>query len=160
MRVLCVATTGLALVLLAGCAFDIGPYNEDAYKNATSLKAEAVAMVDKSGEAYSSHASEADALSVKIDAAYEFSAGTNKSSLSALEWDKIRINVYRPFVANWKKNGTIAEQTRCIDKVLTAENFDYLICLEANKKAHTNCPVPSAEATSACRTSAPAEAPQ
>jgi hypothetical protein len=136
----------LSLLLLAfvlgGCGRLIAEYSLQAYTNATSLKAETLAMIDKSGEAYSLHAKEVDALNVKIDAAYEFSAGIPANQLSATQWAILRDpnrNLWGGFAQFWKTHGTVSAFFRQGVKKNIGDAFDEIICLEANKQAQTSC---------------------
>jgi|GEM_PF-1631943 len=131
------------LSLLAACtALPIGEYSLDAYKNATSLKAETLALVARSNESYTSHADEVYALNVKIDAAYEFAAGTPNNLLSAKQWDLIRSpdgQLYGTFVVFWRTRGSLRTDFRDQFSEQIAEAFDEIICLEANKQKATSC---------------------
>lgn len=139
-------TKSLALLLLAfalaGCGRLIAEYSLEAYKNATSLKAESLALIDKSGEAYTLHAKEVDALNVRIDAAYEFAAGIPANQLSATQWAILRDPnraLYGGFAQFWKAHGTGSPFFRQSIKKNIGDAFDEIICLEANKQAQTSC---------------------
>jgi len=130
------------VLLLGGCAPLISEYSLDAYKNATSLKAETLALIDKSGEKYTAHKSEVDALSTKIDAAYEFSAGIPNNQISAVQWNLLRNpngNLYGGFVRLWAKQGTVSAAYRTGKAKEISDAFNQIICLEANKKETTSC---------------------
>jgi hypothetical protein len=139
----------LGILLLGGCASLIADYSLDAYKNATTLKAETAALIDKAGESYSQHKVDVDALTTKINAAYEFSAGLPSNQISAQQWQILRDpngNLYGGFVAQWRHKGSLSMAYRSDKKMQLGRAFDYIICLEANKKESTPCPV-AAEAT-------------
>src|SRR5574340_848091 len=68
------------------CAPLIGPYSPTAYQNATSLKADTLALMGKATQPYSDHEKEVEALLVKIDQAYEYVNGIPSNSLSAKQW--------------------------------------------------------------------------
>jgi hypothetical protein len=151
-RVPAQAITLLLMILcLSGCGRLIADYSLDAYKNATSLKAETSAMIDKSTEPYSKHAAEVDALNIKIDAAYEFVAGMPGNDLSAQQWAILKnpnLRSYGGFVAFWKAHGTVSKNFRDGAKKNIGEAFDQIICLEANKQALTSCSAATAAAQS------------
>jgi hypothetical protein len=139
------APSGLLLamaVFLAACGPLIANYSLEAYKNATTLKAETLALVRKSAEPFSSHREEVEALSTRIDAAYEFSAGTPNNQISAAQWSIMRDpdrNMFGGFVEFWRAHGSVSPAFR--DEYLgqIAAGFDYIICLEANKERHRPC---------------------
>jgi hypothetical protein len=135
-RALCV------VLLLGGCAPLISEYSLDAYKNATSLKAETLGLIDKSGDKFATHKSEVDALTIKIDAAYEFAAGIPNNQLSAAQWQILRNpegNLYGGFVRLWAKQGTLSPAYRAGKKKEISDAFDQIICLEVNKKETKGC---------------------
>lgn len=131
------------IAFIAACSsLPIGEYSLDAYKNATSLKAETLAIIDKAKEPYRTHQSEVEALTTKIDSAYEFSAGMPNNQLSAQQWNILRDpagNLYGGFVRLWKKQGTVSDFYRSEEKAQIGAAFDEIICLEANKQAPSKC---------------------
>lgn len=145
-RVAARALSALLVVLsLSGCAPLIADYSLEAYKNATTLKAETQALIDKSNDTYNSHAKEVDALTTKINAAYEFAAGTPYNQLSAQQWQILRDPngaLYGAFIAEWKQRTRIPKPKAREDiKHLIGEAFDEIICLEANKQTLTTCSI-------------------
>ena len=135
--------------LLSGCGRLIADYSLDAYKNATSLKAEALAMVGKSTEPYAKHAKDVDALNVKIDAAYEFANGIPENQLSAQQWAIIKDpdrHLYGGYIKFWKAHGPVSAFFREGAKKNIGAAFDEIICLEVNKQSLTSCPAAVAAA--------------
>lgn len=129
--------------LLAACSsIPIGEYSLEAYKNATTLKAETLALVAKSGQPYSRFADDVDVLSVRIDAAYEFAAGLPNNQLSEEQWRLMRDpegHLYGGFVVFWRNRGTLSPAFREEFGAIIADAFDEIICLEANKQSRTSC---------------------
>lgn len=132
----------LVLLLVDGCAPIISEYSIDAYKNATSLKAETLALIDRSGEKYGKLKPEIDALTTRIDAAYEFAAGLPQNQLATEQWQLLRNpegNLYGGLVGVWRKQGTVSAAYRSGKKFEIAAAFDRIICLEVNKKDSQTC---------------------
>ena len=133
----------LAACLMVACSPLIAPYDAQAYKNATDLKARSLALVDLSGDPYAQHEDTARQLAVDIDAAYEFAAGRPRNRISAQQWNVIRRSdggLVGTFIDFWKTqtNGT-REFARTEARGEISIAFDYLICLEANKQKATEC---------------------
>jgi hypothetical protein len=140
----------LVISPLGACASLIADYSLDAYKNATSLKAETAALIDKSAEQFTAHKADVDALTTKINAAYEFSAGLPSNQISAQQWEILRNpngNLYGGFINRWKQSGSLSTSYRTEKKMQLGRAFDYIICLEANKKESTPCPVADSATT-------------
>jgi hypothetical protein len=129
------------VLLLACCAPIIADYSLDAYKNATTLKAETFALIDKSGEKYISHKAEAETLTTKVNAAYEFANGLANNSLSAQQWQIMRNpngNLYGGFIRLWQR-GPLPPAFREDLKTSIGRGYDEIICLEINKKDTQRC---------------------
>ena len=134
-----------ALLLAACSTLPVGEYSLEAYKNATTLKAETLAMVAKSTDSYSRHAEEVEVLNVKIAAAYEFAAGTPNNQISAEQWRLLRDpdgDLYGLFLNYWRQRGHLAPAQSEQLGAQISEAYDYIICLEANKQAQTSCRQP------------------
>lgn len=137
------------LLLLAWLAFFavactplIAGYSLEAYRNATSLKAETLAVIAHADEPFPQHAQEVRDLQVRLAAAHEFAAGMPRNTLSATQW-QVMIDPERAMagglLARWQRetrlNATfVREQSAQI-----ARAFDDIICLEANKGQDTAC---------------------
>jgi hypothetical protein len=129
---------------LAACAPLIGPYSAVAYQNATSLKAETLALMSKATEPYDQHAKEVDKLFVETDKAHEFVKGVPSNSISARQWEVLagrNGDLMGKFFSRWAQSSTRTLSPVFIDefKSLVGDGFDEIICLEANKKEATQC---------------------
>jgi hypothetical protein len=129
--------------LLAACqSMPVAEYSVQAYKNATDLKVETLALIAKSDEPYSSHRTEIEALTTKINAAYEFSAGLANNQLSTKQWDILRDpqgHLYGGYIRQWQKTGTVSKYFREQATAQIIAGFDQIICMESNKQAATSC---------------------
>lgn len=132
----------VVVALAAGCAPTIAGYQEQAYRNATTLKAESDALLAASATVrYPDAAARVDRVATDIDAAYNYASGLPKNSLSAAQWQKLRDGFFRPFVATWAARGTLGPAASREDAGQLDAAFDQIICLEANKRAATACAV-------------------
>ena len=133
----------LALCLsLAACVPLIGPYSPTAYKNATGLKAETLALMDKATNPYSEYEQQVDALTVEIDKAYEYVHGIPSNDLSARQWAILKRpdgDLLGRFFGRWRAEGTLKPVYISEFKGIISDAFDEIICLEANKKTANQC---------------------
>jgi hypothetical protein len=127
---------------LGGCAPLIGPYSPVAYENATNLKAETLAMMNKATEQYPKHSEEVGKLFVKLNQAYEYVKGVPSNSISAKQWE-ILIDpngaLIGKFFLRWRERETMGTHLIEEYKGEVGDAFDYIICLEANKKEASTC---------------------
>ena len=132
----------LLLILVAACAPLIAGYSLEAYRNATSLKAETLALMAEAGEPYAQHAGEVKALRVRLAAAHEFVAGMANNSLSAQQWAIMNDpagGLVGEYWVVWEQQTTISAAARDAQIGQVREAFDEIICLEANKEKDTDC---------------------
>jgi hypothetical protein len=125
----------LALVTVASCA-TIAPFSQVAYQQATSLKAESLALMSKAAtDSYDTHKSDVDALLLNVDRAYEFAKGRPKNEISARQWALLKDpagHLLGGFFTSWKARqpgrAFVDEQAKII-----SDAFDVIIGLESGK---------------------------
>ncbi|MEM5546987.1 hypothetical protein [Pseudoalteromonas fuliginea] len=130
------------LLLLYGCAPLIGSHSQTAYENATSLKAEAIAILGKANTSYSENKESVETIELKIEKAYEFVKGIPNNQISTKQWEILKDPnglLMGKFFKRWRARKTLSKPIIEQYKRLAAEAFDEIICLEANKKSATDC---------------------
>jgi len=133
---------GIALLAVSACAPLIAPYSLEAYKNATSLKAETLAMIAESGDPFAQHEADVKALKIKLSAAQEFAAGMPMNRLSAAQWAIMNDpdgGLAGEHWALWERQGTMSAAVIAAQLRQIGAAFDEIICLEANKEKNTQC---------------------
>ena len=76
------------IVVLNACT--IAPFSQQAYEQATSLKAEALILMDKATDSFSRHKSEVEAIKLDLDKAYEYARGRPQNEISTRQWEIIK----------------------------------------------------------------------
>lgn len=124
-------------LLYVACSSLIATYNETSYQYATSLKPEALMLMDKATENYVDHADEVEALMLRVEQAYEFVAGIPKNSESAGQWKILKDpdgNLLGGFMRRWKSNRTLgATFIKDVKEDTVGPAFDSIIMLESLK---------------------------
>lgn len=129
-------------LLLTSCT-TIAGYQEHAYQNATTLKAESDALLGISAKvAYPLAAARVERVDIAIDAAFNYANGLGKNSISAKQWRLLRDDIFRRFTATWRVEGRVSRAAVTENQGRLDRAFDTIICLEANKRAATACPSP------------------
>jgi hypothetical protein len=127
---------------LAACDPLISPFQEQAYENATTLKAQSLALIAKSGEPYSSHREAVEKLLVDVDAAYEYADGLPKNEVVSKQWDILRNpdgNLLGGITRRWRSSGTLRPFFREEVAIQVGDAFDTIICVEINKREASVC---------------------
>ncbi|GLS03494.1 hypothetical protein GCM10007860_06380 [Chitiniphilus shinanonensis] len=124
-----------AVSLLVGCS-SITPFSQKAYEQATSLKVEALAIMDKATEPYDSQRQAVDALKLNVEKAYEYSKGLPKNEITTKQWTIIKDpsrNSLGGFLKRWEEKKTLDGQFILQAKGLVSDGFDMVIGLESGK---------------------------
>lgn len=138
----------LVAVALAACrtskdeTFNFDPA---AHQRATELKSRTLALVAMSGEPYSRHRTEVEALNADIESAYTLSAAAPDNEAVAAAWAAVKApdgDLYGGFVRRWQASGRVDEATRNAALERLTAQFDYILCLEAAKRTKAGICIP------------------
>jgi hypothetical protein len=83
-----------------------------------------------------------DALTARIDAAASAAAADPLNTFSARQWAVLRDPgraLYGGAIALWRSQGALSPAFRDQKKIQIGRAFDYILCLEANKRQATAC---------------------
>ena len=131
------AWRGLLLAAaVATCGPTISTFSPIAYEQATSLKVDALALMDRATEPFADHRAETESLTVRLAKAYEFARGRPNNDISAQQW-RILIdperNLLGGFLARWRKESKLSPTFVTEAKGLVSDAFDTIIGLESGK---------------------------
>lgn len=130
----------VAFSLLAGCS-TIGPFSQKAYEQATSLKVEALATMDKAIEPFSSQKQGIEALKLNVEKAYEYAKGRPQNEETTKQWAIIKDpsrNSLGGFLKRWEDSQTLKKEFIQEAKGVVSDGFDTVIELESGKRKPTD----------------------
>ena len=124
------------LLMMASCT-SISPYNETAYKYATSIKASSLQLLDKAqSTTYSANEKDIDALMLESRKAYEYALQRPNNEDSSDQW-KIVLDPEESglagFMKKWKKDKQLNAQFVQFAKKEISTQFDQISALESGK---------------------------
>ncbi|MBI2950563.1 hypothetical protein HYY27_00640 [bacterium] len=125
----------ITILLVSACA-TISSFSPAAYEQATSLKVEALTLMDRASELFVDHRVEAEALTLRVEKAYEFAKGRPKNEISTRQWAILKDpdrNLLGGFLKRWKAQSTLSGVFIQEAKGLVADAFDKIIGLESGK---------------------------
>lgn len=131
----CLALIFLLVIGFSSCT-SISIFNETAYEQATSLKVEALILMDKATEPFDSHLRQVESLAASVEKAYEFAKGRPKNEISAKQWEILKDpdrNLLGGFLKRWKEESTLSRVFVNEAKLLVRDAFDTIIGLEGGK---------------------------
>jgi hypothetical protein len=129
------ALVPLLAALLTACP-TISSYSETAYRYATTLKVESLALMEKATDPYADHATEAANLLLEIDKAYEYARGRPNNTISTRQWEILRSPdraLLGGFIARWKTEGKLSPVFITEVKENVSDAFDTISELESGK---------------------------
>jgi hypothetical protein len=133
----------LVLILflsILGCS-PVSEFNQVALDKTVSVKTDALNLISKANEDYTSHQSEIDSLKANVENAYQFSKSISNNSESVSQWEIIRDsqrNSLFGLLERWKNKNTLSDTFISQVKILIAFDFNIIIDLENNKKKPLN----------------------
>ena len=125
----------MTFAVLAGCT-TIAKYDQAAYEKATAAKAEALVLMNKATESYSSHRKEAEAVALNIEKAYQYDLGRDKNAETIGMWEILKDpngNLFGGFLRRWKQKGSLKPDAIEIKRPDIVQAFDDIIALEIGK---------------------------
>ncbi len=127
-------------LMIAGCA-TIAQYSQTAYEQATSLKAEALILMDKATEQFSLHKDEVQKVRLDMDKAYEYAKGRPNNELSTKQWEIVRDperHSLGGFLKQWETKGVLGQTFTSEMKNEVADHLDKISGLESGKAKPQN----------------------
>ena len=101
---------GALVVLLCGCGSLIALYDPYAYKQAISIKVDALDLMSSATEEASVHAGEIKTVDLEIKKMIEYEKQRPKDTVTLLMWQKLNDpekNLYGGFIRRWKMKGKL-----------------------------------------------------
>ncbi len=126
----------LWVISASGCAALIDKYDKVAYQNATSIKVDALVLMDKATEPYSQNESCVEELKIQVEKAYEYAKGRPKNEIVTKQWAIMKDpnrNLLGGFLERWKDKKTLSKIFITEAKNNISLGFDQIIGLESGK---------------------------
>ena len=129
---------GLLLVplFLISCGSLMATFDQTSYSQVTSLKVDAIALINKSRESYISHLSDVSALQLELDKAIEYDKHRPKNEVTNEMWALMSNpngNLLGGFLVKWKKDKQIDSVEVINIDTIVSRNFDRIAELEIKK---------------------------
>ncbi|MGD2087418.1 MAG: hypothetical protein PVH61_14635 [Candidatus Aminicenantes bacterium] len=127
--------TGI-IIYLSQCGGLIAGFDPIALENATSLKKEALDLMDKANEPYDRHQQEINALETKLEQAYQYAKEKPKNTHTASQWEILKDpgkNLLGGFIKHWQEKSQLSTTFIEEAKKVIADAFATIIALESGK---------------------------
>jgi hypothetical protein len=100
------------------------------------LKVDALSMMDKASESYSSHEGEAKDIQLRLEKLYEYELHKPKNEITTKMWYKLKdpeVNLIGGFIKKWKTDGKLSAALIAGAKRTIGTAFDQVTELESKK---------------------------
>ncbi|MBE7174019.1 MAG: hypothetical protein INR73_25825 [Williamsia sp.] len=124
-----------SVLLFLSCA-TIAKYDQYAYSQATSIKVDALGVMDLATGNYSDNQSAIKEVTTAIDKMYEYEKNRPKNEVSEKMWGLLRDSsghLYGGFIQRWRKEGKLDKVFIDESKRLIGASFDQISQLESGK---------------------------
>ena len=130
----------LVLFSFTACA-TISSFDQYAYTQTTSLKVDAMNIMDLANEDYTLHEKSVQELQTKLQKAYEYEKNRPKNEITIKLWDKIldtNGHLLGGFLKRWETDDKLNAVFIQEEKKIVADAFDQIAGLESNKIKSTD----------------------
>jgi hypothetical protein len=127
--------TQLFWLAFAACS-SISTYDQTAYLQAVNTKVDALALMSKAAEPFTSHQKEVTEFMIELDKAYEYEAGRPLNKNTIKQWDILRDpnrDLLGGFLKEWKEDGKLLPIYIERKKAQIGMAFSEIIQLESGK---------------------------
>jgi len=128
-------------LLISGCATSISSYDQHAYMQTTSLKVDALNLMDSAKDEYNSHIIAVQELQTNLQKAYEYEKNRPKNEITIKLWDKLldkNGHLLGGFIERWKSGTKMSDTFISNCKEQVGEAFDTISGLESQKIKRTD----------------------
>lgn len=123
------------LFLLSGCA-TISQFDQYSYAQATSIKIDALNIMDSAINDYQLHKPEVIRVKTSIDKIYEYEKHRPKNTFTDKMWGEVKDSsghLFGGFIARWQREGKLNKIFIQEAKTLVSDSFDEIAQLESKK---------------------------
>jgi hypothetical protein len=134
----------LSAMLFLGACKTISGYDQYAYAQGTALKVDALNIMDKATENFTSQQAGIDDINTRIEKAYEYEKHRPKNDITVKMWELLKNpdrNLFGGFLKRWKDKTTLSAAFINEAKVQVGEAFDMIVELESQKIKETDAKV-------------------
>ena len=126
----------LLTVLLSASCSTISKFDQYAYTQATSIKVDALELMDSATNDYQQYKASVSGMLNSIDKIYEYEKNRPKNTISEKMWSMMRDStghLYGGFIRRWQKEGKLDQVFIQESKKIISKSFDQISQLESGK---------------------------
>ncbi|MBE9586598.1 hypothetical protein IM792_19270 [Mucilaginibacter sp. JRF] len=136
MKSLKIHVAAIIITVMAACSPLMSPFDQVAYTQVTSLKVDALNLMGKATEPYSSHEAEVKDLQIKVDKAIEYDKHRANNGITITMWELLNApdkHLLGGYFVRWKEKSTLDTAFISAQKKIVGKAFDQIAELESKK---------------------------
>jgi hypothetical protein len=125
----------LCTVLTISCS-TISLFDQQAYTQTTSVKVDAMNVMDLATDSFNLHKAEVKSLQTELQKIYEYEKNRPKNEITTQMWDKLldaNGHLLGGFLVRWQKSARLDSTFVAEEEKLVANGFDLIAGLESQK---------------------------
>ncbi|WP_340113169.1 hypothetical protein [Maribellus mangrovi] len=125
----------ISVIIVIGCA-SISQFDQYAYVQTTSLKVDALQVMDLAVDEFNDHADEVKTLKANLQKIYEYEKNRPKNEITIKMWDKLLDedgHLIGGFLEKWEEDSSLSEFFINEAKKTIGPAFDQIAQLESKK---------------------------
>jgi hypothetical protein len=119
-----------------GCGSTIALFDQYAYEKTTSIKVDALNLMEKATENYDQHKTEVDVIDTQISKIIEYESHRPKNQITSKLWTILNdstAHLYGGFVSRWRSQKKLSAAFIKNQKIIVSKAFDQIAELESGK---------------------------
>ncbi len=121
-------------ILVHGCGSTIAMYDQYAYSRVTSLKVDALELIEKADQDYEANQKEIREVDIMFQKALEYEKHRPKNEIVNAMWAKLydpKLNLYGGFIERWRQKGKLESSFIDDQKRIIGLSFDQIAELQS-----------------------------
>lgn len=123
-------------VLIISCKNGIALFDQYAYTQTTSIKVDALNVMELATDNFSNHKKEVGEIKTQMQKAYEYEKNRQKNNITVLMWEEMMKpsgKLFGGFITFWESHNTVSPKFIEDEKKLIGDAFDQIAQLEIKK---------------------------
>jgi hypothetical protein len=124
------------LLTCLGCGSTISLYDQYAYQKTTSIKVDALELMDSATDDFADHGTAVKAVNTEISKVIEYEAHRQKNQITVKLWQQLTdstAHLYGGFIGRWRTQKKLSPVFIANQKVIIGKAFDQIAELETSK---------------------------
>jgi hypothetical protein len=124
------------ICIFCSCGSTISLFDQYAYQQVTSIKIDAMDLMEQASDSYIVHEKEIKAIDLQIKKVIEYEKHRSQNKITSQMWEKLndpKGHLYGGFTARWREKKTLNRAFIDAQLMIVSASFDQIAELESGK---------------------------